>query len=119
MPARDPTAALRKKAASFPDAIEGASCTQTSFKIGKKAFLYVGEQGGRYKAMFKLADSIAEAERLAAEAPDDYQVGQGGWVTARFSAEAPLSRKLWEPWLKESHALAAPAKKKTARKKTT
>lgn len=118
MPAKDPTAPLRKMAASFPEVIEGASCNQTSYKIGKKAFLYIGEQGGRYKAMFKLADSAPRAEELAAASPEDFQVGQGGWVTARFSSDTPLPKKLWEAWLNESHGLSVGTKKKAAGRKT-
>lgn len=105
--AKDPTEAMRVRARKFPDAVEGASCTQTSFKRGgKKAFFYVGEQGGRFKAMFKLDASLAEVRKLAKTAPDDYQHGNGGWVTARFTAEAPLAKKTWEAWMKESYELA-------------
>lgn len=97
---------------------EGASCTQTSFKRGGKAFLYVGEQGGRHKVMFKLHESRDEAERLAAEAPDDFQVGTTAWVTARFSEERPLAKRLWQRWLKESYKLSTPpAKPKRTTKK--
>ncbi|MEO0996306.1 MAG: hypothetical protein AAFX58_02200 [Pseudomonadota bacterium] len=50
----DPTEAMRQRASRYPGVDEGTSCTQSSFKTGGKAFLFVGEQGGRYKAMFKL-----------------------------------------------------------------
>ena len=89
------------------DVAEGSSCTQTSFKLGKKAFLYVGEQGGRGKAMFKLDGSLDQAEQMANDTPDDVQVGKGGWVTARFSDANPLPARVWKKWLKESYALAA------------
>ena len=103
----DPLEVLKKKARSYPDVVEGASCTQTSFKVGKSAFFYCGEQGGRYKAMFKLKSSMAEAKKLAKSDPDDYQVGKTAWVTARFSADDPLPKKTWEKWLKESYELSA------------
>ena len=102
---KDPTAPLLKKARRYPDAVEGSSCTQTSFKVGKKAFLYVGEQGGRFKAMFKLDASRSTAEALAKKDPERYQVGSTAWVTARFSAEEPLPKTVWEAWLKESYQL--------------
>jgi hypothetical protein len=120
---KDPTEPIRQAASEFPDVAEGTSCTQGSFKVGKQAFLYVGPQGGRYKAMFKLEASRAQAEALAKERPDDFQAGSTAWVTARFSAEKPLPKRLWTKWLRESHALAAgaagPAKrrKKAAEKK--
>ena len=118
---KDPTEPIRQMASEFPDVAEGTSCTQGSFKVGKQAFLYIGPQGGRYKAMFKLDASRAKAEQLADERPDDFQAGSTAWVTARFSAEKPLPKRLWTTWLKESHAIAAgaskPAKKKKAAKK--
>ncbi len=30
-----------------------------------------------------------------------------GWVTARFTAEKPLPKTVWEKWLREAHALRA------------
>ena len=75
---------MRLKASQYPGVDEDTACTQSSFKANKRGFLYVGEQGGRYKAMFKLQKSLPEALALAETAPADYQVGTGGWVTARF-----------------------------------
>ncbi len=104
---KDPTDPIRSKAGRYPGAVEGKSCTQTSFKTGKRAFLYVGEQGGRYKAMFKLDKSLPEATKLAKKEPDRYEVGSTAWVTARFTAEKPMPKKLREKWLEESHELSA------------
>ncbi|MEL7447835.1 MAG: MmcQ/YjbR family DNA-binding protein [Pseudomonadota bacterium] len=104
---KDPTEAMRKRASEYKKVDKGTSCTQTSFKTGGKAFLFIGEQGGRYKAMFKLGDSRPEAIRLAKAEPDNFQVGSGVWVTARFSHDAPMPRKLWQKWLDESYELSA------------
>lgn len=107
----DPTEPIRLKASSFPGVDEGTSCTQSSFKSGKKVFLYIGQQGGRYKAMFKLQESRPEAVRLAEQNPKDFQVGKTGWVTARFSAETPLPPEIWERWLEESYRLSRPKRR--------
>jgi len=122
----DPTEAMRLAASRYPDVDEGTACTQSAFKTNKKAFLYVGMQGGRYKAMFKLDASLPEARRLAEESPADYQVGTGGWVTARFSAGRPIPQRRWKTWLDESHARClppakarVPVKKQSAGKKAT
>ena len=119
---QDPTQSIRKRASQFARVDEGMACSQSSFKVGKKAFLFIGEQGGRYKAMFKLKESIGDAVRLAKARPDDFQVGNTAWVTARFSEEKPLPKKLWERWLEESYRLSAvsakPAKKKSAKRKS-
>ena len=106
----DPTEAIRKKAASFSAVAEGTSCNQTSFKAGKRAFLYTGPgaKGQGFKAMFKLDYSMAHARDLASAEPSRYEVGSTGWVTTRFSAEAPLPRAIWEAWLEESYELARP-----------
>ena len=106
--AKDPIAAIKKAAAALPDAVEGESCNQSSFKAGKKPFLYVGPgaKGVGFKAMFKLDASLDEARALAADAPERFEVGRNAWVTVRFSAEKPLAKKIWGRWLKESHAAA-------------
>lgn len=124
MPAsKDPTKALTEAAAALPDAVEGTSCSQTSYKVGKTAFLYVGPgpKGVGYKAMFKLGASLKEAKDLAKSEPERFALGVGNWVTTRFSAETPLPKKIWRRWLEESHAGATKsggaAKKSPRRKK--
>jgi len=118
---KDPTAPIRKKAASLPDADEGVSCNQSSFKVGKTAFLYLGPgaKGVGFKAMFKLDASIPQATKLAKQDPERFGVGSTSWVSARFTAEEPLAKSIWEAWLKESYALAtgATSSKKTSAKK--
>ena len=122
---KDPTEQIRLKASRYPGVDEGTACTQSSFKTGKKAFLYIGMQGGRYKAMFKLQKSMPEAVKLADKEPERFQVGSTAWVTARFSADEPMPKKLWEKWLDESYELSTTSgkakkatKKKTTKKKT-
>ena len=105
---RDPTDALKAAAAALPNVVEGTSCNQSSYKVGKKAFLYVGPgpKGVGYKAMFKLTASMALAEEMAKGNPGSIDIGKGNWVTARFSAEDPLPKRVWSAWLKESYATA-------------
>ena len=116
---KDPSLPIRTKASRYPGVDQGTACAQSSYKVGTKSFLFIGMQGGRHKAMFKLDASIPEAKKLAAKAPDDFGVGSNGWVTARFSEDAPLPKKVWEKWLDESYAISAAggAKKKSAKKK--
>ncbi len=108
----DPTQAMREGASAYPDVAEGTACTQASFKTGGKSFFFVGEQGGRYKAMFKLKTCKDEAIKLAAQEPGNYQAGSGVWVTARFSEDDPMPQARWERWLDESYALSQKPKKK-------
>lgn len=118
-PPKDPTQPIRLKAGSYAGVDEGTACTQSSFKT-KKAFLYIGMQGGRYKAMFKLDASIPQAAALAEREPDCYEVGSTNWVTARFTAEKPIPEEIWEKWLEESYQLsiAKKSRKKVSKKKT-
>lgn len=121
----DPTEPLRLAASAYPGVDRGTACTQSSFKANKKAFLFTGPQGGRYKAMFKLSESLAEAQALADSQPDRFDFGKTGWVTARFTADKPMPKRLWKKWLDESYAIAlggkpaAPTKKRTTSKKAT
>ena len=115
--AGDPTMPLRAAAGKFAGVDEGTACTQASFKVGKKSFLFVGPQGGRFKAMFKLTASTAEAVALSKKEPDRYEVGSTGWVTARFSAEQPMPKKVWQKWLTESYEAAAGPKEGSKGKK--
>lgn len=105
----DPTDAIRNRAAAFPEVDPGTSCNQTSFKAGKRAFLYIGPgaKGRGFKAMFKLEQSMPQAEELATTQPDRFEVGSTGWVTTRFTAEEPLPVALWTTWLDESYEQAS------------
>ncbi len=101
----DPTMPIRAKAASFANVVEGTACSQTSFKVKQNAFLFIGIQVGRYKAMFKLKASRGQAAELATKEPDCYAIGTGVWATVRFTEEKPLPKKVWEKWLNESYQL--------------
>jgi hypothetical protein len=94
-------------AGQYNNTEQGQSCTQTSFKTNKKAFLFIGEQGGLYKAIFKLDASKEDAIQLAKTEPKNYQAGNGVWVTARFSDEEPIPTKRWQQWLEESYRLSS------------
>jgi hypothetical protein len=115
--AKDPTEAMRAAAAALPDVETGSSCTQTSFKVGKTAFLYIGPgaKGVGFKAMLKLDQSLAQAKEMAEKEPDRYSAGTG-WVTLRFSAEKPIPKTLWNKWIKESHGICAGGVKTAAKK---
>ncbi len=104
-PPKDPTEDIRLEATTFPGVAKGTSCTQSAFKAGKGTFLFIGPgpKGQGFKAMFKLKASMAQALKLAERAPERFEVGSTGWVTARFTAEEPLPKKIWSKWLAESY----------------
>lgn len=127
---KDPTQSIRAKAASFVAVTQGTSCNQSSYKVGKGTFLFIGPgaKGVGFKAMFKLEQSMVQARKLATKEPDRFEVGSTRWVTTRFTVEKPLPKLIWEKWLKESYEVCrgssnrSTAKKKSAKqttKKTT
>ena len=124
---KDPTLGMRKEAARLASVDEGKACNQASFRVGNKAFLFVGPgaKGVGYKAMFKLHASMTQARTLAESEPTRFDVGKTGWVTARFTDARPLSAKIWKKWIRESYGLSAgetpkkATKKKATKKKAT
>jgi hypothetical protein len=106
---QDPCDAIRARAEALPGVTRGSSCNQDSFKVGRGSFLYIGPgpKGVGYKAMFKLERSMPQAEKLAGEDPDRFEVGSTGWVTTRFTKEKPLPKSIWEKWLRESFELTS------------
>ena len=107
----DPTQIICDKALTYPNVETGMSCNQTFFKAksAKAKFLFIGPgaKGIGFKAMFKLDDSIPQAQELATKEPNRYQSpAKAGWVTVRFSAENPIPKTVWEKWLDESYKMS-------------
>ena len=104
----NPIKAIESQAKKFADVTAGESCNQKSFKVGKVAFLYLGPgaKGVGFKAMFKLKASMLEAKQLVKDSPKEFEIGNTGWVTSRFTDEKPLPKALWQKWLKESYDVA-------------
>ncbi len=100
---------------------KGTSCTQSAFKAGKGTFLFIGPgpKGQGFKAMFKLKASMPQALKLAAQDPTRFEVGSTGWVTARFTAEEPLPKRIWGKWLAESYDVTCGTGRKAKKAKGT
>ncbi len=111
---QDPTNAIRRHAVTFPGVAKATACTQSAFKAGKGTFLFIGPgpKGQGFKAMFKLKASLPQALKLAAEHPQRFEVGSTSWVTARFTAEKPLPKRIWGKWLAESYDVTCGAGRK-------
>lgn len=110
----NPAKLIETKAASYPNVTTGQSCNQSSFKVGKGTFLFIGPgpKGVGFKAMFKLKESMPEARKLADVEPKKFEVGKTGWVTTRFSDEEPLAEEIWRKWLAESYSVNAAGSEK-------
>jgi hypothetical protein len=115
--------ALRAAALQLPDVEEGVACEGTllesrTFKVRKKAFLFVRPAN----VMLKLAESADEARRLAST-DARFRVGGGGWVTVIPGGGAPPPLPMMKRWIGESYRLyaaaatIAPTRKRTATRK--
>ena len=100
--------ALRTRALGFPEVVEGDSCVKRSFKVRKKGFLYLGENAKGYNVMVKLGASLDEATAMAAERPETWSVGKGGWAILKFGPDEAPPEGLIERWMDESFRLQAP-----------
>jgi hypothetical protein len=101
--------ALRQLALRYPEAEEGIACAGTALetctvKVRNKAFLFVGTTAAR----LKLSDSLAEAERLAAQEAIRYEVGANGWVKVTYADGDSLPLDVLARWIDESYRLLAP-----------
>ena len=67
--------------------------------------------------MFRLNASIPQALTLAAKDPKRFEVGSTGWVTARFTVEERLPKRIWGKWLAESYDLTCGTDHKTGKAK--
>ena len=96
---------LRDAAMALPEASEGQSCVNRAFRVGKKAFFYLGEKPAHIYAMLKLTTSYDDAAAM-----DDARVdaGKHGWVTLRFQADDHPEVTTLEGWVVESYRALGP-----------
>jgi predicted DNA-binding protein (MmcQ/YjbR family) len=100
---------LRTLASKLPDVEEGIACKGnslecTTFKVGGKAFLFLG----RADIRLKLSDSLPDAVKLAKKEPERFSAGAGGWVKVSYSDAQPLPLDVVKGWIEESYRLMAP-----------
>jgi hypothetical protein len=112
---RHPADGVRKIALAYPDVVEGTVCERTSFKVKKKAFVFMGRGDETYDIMVKLHKSLDEAAALAAQEPESYKVGGHNWVTARYRNDQQPPAGLLERWIDESYRLLVPQQKQASR----
>lgn len=110
IPDSAPMQAMRACALALPHAEEGTSCVNVSFHAGGKNFLFMGKKEELFTLRLKLADSLASAQELAAERPENYSAGSGGWTLVTFPHGARVPKKRLQGWIEESYRLIAPKK---------
>ena len=103
-------AAVRKQAAALPEVSVGTVCNKDAYKARNKNFLFLWADDTEYKLKLKLADSLPEAQQLAAAEPDYYSVGSSGWVDIEMPNKKSPPRGVLKRWVLESFRLNAPKK---------
>ena len=103
-----PMAAIRKLALGYPEAAETDSCVNRAFKARGKSFVFLGMKDETYSVRLKLKDSLDEAEELATDSPENFDVGMHGWTLVTFPHSKSPPRGLMKRWIDESFRLLAP-----------
>jgi predicted DNA-binding protein (MmcQ/YjbR family) len=104
-------AALLAHALAMPGAFEDHPWGETVVKVGKKIFLFVGEDSeGRLSFSVKLPESADAALSMGFTSPTGYGLGASGWVTSRIGPEDPAPVDLFLKWIDESFRAVAPKK---------
>jgi predicted DNA-binding protein (MmcQ/YjbR family) len=99
-----PTARLRERALSFPGAWEDDPWGDSVIKVGKKIFVFLGDE----TLTLKLAEAHAAAMSVPGAKPTPYGLGKAGWVTIPLAGAPPAD--ILCDWLEESYRLIAPKK---------
>jgi predicted DNA-binding protein (MmcQ/YjbR family) len=101
--------AVRAFAFSLPEAWEDHPWGDTVAKVGKKVFLFLGEEapadGGCWLGV-KLPHSKDLVLALTFAKPMGYGLDRGGWVGIQAPPDAPLEMLL--AWVEESYRAVAP-----------
>ncbi|MHC4822505.1 MAG: MmcQ/YjbR family DNA-binding protein [Planctomycetota bacterium] len=100
--------AMRACALALPHAEEGTSCVNVSFHAGGKNFLFLGKKAEHFTLRLKLAESLAAAQKLTTEKPENYRAGNGGWTLVTFQHGARIPKRRLQGWIEESYRLIAP-----------
>jgi predicted DNA-binding protein (MmcQ/YjbR family) len=95
-------------ALGFPGAWEDHPWEEDVVKVGKKIFVFLGEQDSAEVGMtVKLDDSHEQALAVPGAEPTGYGLGRWGWVTIPFRDTTPPLGVL-KDWVEESYRRVAP-----------
>jgi predicted DNA-binding protein (MmcQ/YjbR family) len=97
---------LLAEALGFPGAWEDHPWGDTVVKVGKKIFVFLGDEG----FAVKLPESAEAALALEGSEPTGYGLGKAGWVNVRVAGADDPPVDLFADWLDESYRAVAPKK---------
>ena len=104
-------AELLRFALSLPEAWEDHPWGETVVKVGKKIFVFLGDDGSPERARsftVKLRESQDEVGALPWASDPGYGLGRGGWLTIDPPDNVPP--EMLHAWIVESYRAVAPRK---------
>lgn len=99
---------LRKFALSYPETSEDFPWGHRTFKVKKKAFVFMGTMEGVTSMSVKLPKSNKAALKLPNAEPTHYGLGKHGWVNLTFDSDDKLPLEQLKKWIDESFRAVAP-----------
>lgn len=99
---------LRDFALSYPETTEDFPWGHQTFKVNKKAFVFMGLQEGVTSMSVKLPRSNKAALKLKNAEPTHYGLGKHGWVNLMFDSGDELPMEQLKKWIDESYRAVAP-----------
>ena len=99
---------LRTFALGLPEAWEDHPWGESVAKVGKKVFVFFGDNASERARSFtvKLRESHEEASAMGWAVDPGYGLGRGGWLTVTAPEGAPI--ELLQAWVLESYRAIAP-----------
>ena len=95
-------------ALGYPEATEEFPWGDRVVKVKGKVFVFMGSGGDAVGISVKLPLSGEDVLALSFTERTRYGLGQHGWVTARFEADAVIPIELLKTWVDESYRAVAP-----------
>jgi len=102
--------AIRKTAMAYPETREDFPWGHSAFKVGEKAFVFMGGDKDEVSFSVKLPHSRDIAVDLPFTEPTAYGMGKHGWVTATVRKDTKVTLDLIKAWIDESFRAVAPKK---------
>jgi predicted DNA-binding protein (MmcQ/YjbR family) len=97
---------IRKHALSYPEATEEFPWGEHAFKVNRKTFVFMRDDGGETSFSVKLSHSRRKALQHPGSEPTHYGMGAKGWVTLRPTSKTTLT--LVHELIDESYRAVAP-----------
>ena len=97
---------IRTYALAYPETTETFPWGEHAFKVNRKTFVFMRDDGDETSFSVKLSRSRAKALQLPGSEPTHYGMGAKGWVTLHPTSKSSVT--LLQELIDESYRAAAP-----------